>query len=136
MPAWNTTELTVMDLERRYWEAVKHSDSALLEHLTAENFTLVMSEGVLKFDKHALATMLTAPGYRLMSYSLDEQNAQVRQLGEDVAVVSYQVMSDYERDGRYQQATSFNSSTWVKNGGDWKCAVVTESLVPDAVIRE
>jgi hypothetical protein len=128
MIATNTsTESQIVALERKYWDAVKHSDATTLEQLTAHEFTYVRSEGVTKFHGHEFARMIAGPGFTLQSYQLDEQHAVFRELTPDVAVFSYPVTMDYVRNGKTGRASSFTSATWVNDGAGWRCAVIAEA---------
>jgi hypothetical protein len=47
---------------------------------------------------------------------------------DDVAVASYRVRQDMQAKGKPLSQEAFDSSTWVRMDGDWKCVAHTESL--------
>jgi len=47
---------------------------------------------------------------------------------DDVAVASYRVRQDMQAKGKPLSQEAFDSSTWVRMNGDWKCVAHTESL--------
>jgi hypothetical protein len=122
-----SVEQEILELEHRYWEAAKRSDSRELSSLTAASFTFVMKDGIIKSSRDELVGMLTGEDFKLKSYKIDSAGTVFRQLGPEAAVVAYPAHWDYEREGKADSIKTFNSSTWVKEGGSWKCAIVTES---------
>jgi hypothetical protein len=45
---------------------------------------------------------------------------------DDVAIATYRVHQKMEMDGKPMEMDVVDSSTWVRIGGDWKCAAHTE----------
>ena len=118
----------VMEHERQFWEASK-GDAAKLRDLCADEFTFVMGEGVSNFKREEFIGMMTNGDYKLRSFRLDDGGAQFRELGPNAATVAYKADSEFELGGKAQKNTSWYSSTWVRTGDRWKCALVTESAV-------
>ena len=119
-------ESEILEHEKQFWEASK-GDGRKLGELCASDFTFVMAEGITNFKRKEFVDMLTAGDYKLKSFKIDEGKAIFRELSPGAATVAYEAKSEFELGGKAQKADSFYTSTWVKEGDSWKCALVTES---------
>ena len=63
-------------------------------------------------------------------------NAQVRFIGDDVAIVAYKVDERVVVDGKTLPVNANDSSVWVRRNGEWLCALHTESLAGDPFGRD
>jgi hypothetical protein len=80
---------------------------------------------------------LTREGdWELERFTFDESTAQVQFLNEDVALVAYQVREKLTVDGKPVNLEANDSSVWVRKGGEWLCAMHTESLAGDPFGRD
>ena len=66
--------------------------------------------------------------HRVLEYRISEM--EVLSPSDAVAIATYRVHQKMEMDGKPMEVDVVDSSTWVKIGGDWKCAAHTEC--PDA----
>ena len=66
----------IFDLEKQYWEASKTGNPKALGRLTNDNFTFVMGEGIMQFDRPSFVDMMTKEGMKITGYSLDERRRQ------------------------------------------------------------
>jgi hypothetical protein len=57
-------------------------------------------------------------------------------LGNDVAIVAYDVHEDLTVDGKRVSLDAADTSTWVRRSGSWVCALHTESLRGDPYGRD
>jgi hypothetical protein len=60
----------------------------------------------------------------------------VRFLGDDVAIVAYQVREELTVDGKSLTLEAADSSTWVRRDGRWVCALHTEAIAGDPFGRD
>ena len=74
--------------------------------------------------------------WELKQYSFDEKNAQVKFIGDDVAIVAYKVNEKLVVDGKTLPIDANDSSVWVRRDGEWLCALHTESLAGDPYGRD
>jgi hypothetical protein len=79
--------------------------------------------------------MMKTTTYSLKGFEL-KPGAQVRLLRDDVALVAYQVHEDLIVEGKQVSLDAADSSTWVRRGGNWLCAMHTESIVGDPFGRD
>ena len=117
----------VMRLENLYRDAIIGGDMNTVARLSACIVTGGM--GVREVARKDLAKLMRESDFELKSYDVDEGSVHVRPLSDDVVSVAYRVKERQRHGGKDVTVDSYNSSMWVKTGGDWECAVHTESLV-------
>jgi uncharacterized protein (TIGR02246 family) len=130
-----TIEAEVLDLEKRYWQAIKDQDVDAAMRLTDDPCIVTGAQGIGLLDRKTLAQMMKATSYTLNSFVLKD-GAQVRLLGDDVAIVAYQVHEDLTVDGKPVTMDAADSSTWVRRDGRWLCALHTEAIAGDPFGRD
>ena len=134
----NTTmelEKQLMGLEKRYWQAIKDRDVDTAIRLSDDPCIVAGAQGVGSIDRKAMEAMMKKASYTLDSFAF-EDGAKVRLLGDDVAIVAYKVREDLTVEGKPVKLEASESSTWVRRGGDWVCAMHTESLSGDPFGRD
>ncbi|MGH7518378.1 MAG: nuclear transport factor 2 family protein, partial [Gemmatimonadales bacterium] len=97
--ATKTIEAELLDLEKRYWQAIKDQDVDAAMRLTDEPCILTGAQGIGLIDRTTLAAMMKATSYTLNRFVLKD-GAQVRLLRDDVAIVAYQVHEELTVDGK------------------------------------
>jgi uncharacterized protein (TIGR02246 family) len=133
--ATKTIEAELLDLEKRYWQAIKDQDVDAAMRLTDESCILTGAQGIGLIDRNTLAAMMKATSYTLNRFVLKD-GAQVRLLRDDVAIVAYQVHEELTVDGKPVTLDAADSSTWVRRNGRWLCALHTEAILGDPFGRD
>jgi ketosteroid isomerase-like protein len=123
----STSQEEILGYEQQFWDAIKAADAAAIERLTADEFTFVMNQGVSNFGKRDFAAMLTDGSFKMHSYRIDRGGVTFREFAPGVAFLAYKVNEDFELNGKREQIDSYYSSTWLRSGDTWRCAVATES---------
>jgi hypothetical protein len=85
-----TIEAELLDLEKRYWQAIKDKDVDAAMRLADEPCILTGAQGVGSIDRKTMAAMMNAAHYTLHRFEIKD-GAQVRLVRDDVAIVAYQV---------------------------------------------
>ncbi len=129
MSSENIARDDLLALERKFWDAIKAKDSATAVSLSDDPCVVVGPQGVGEIDKRTLAGMLKGAPYDLTEYSLEDVH--VRPVADGVALVAYRVNEKLVVDGKETALQAFDSSVWVRRGGNWVCALHTESLPGD-----
>jgi Domain of unknown function (DUF4440) len=130
-----TIEAELLDLEKRYWQALKDQDVDAAMRLTDEPCIVTGAQGIGMLDRKTLAALVKAPPYTLNRFVLKD-GAQVRLLGNDVAIVAYQVHEELTVEGKPVTLDAADSSTWVRRNGRWLCALHTEAIAGDPFGRD
>ncbi|HEX6275435.1 MAG TPA: nuclear transport factor 2 family protein [Polyangiaceae bacterium] len=128
-------EKQIVELERQYWQALKDNDVRVVERLTADPCIVTGPQGVGELDKKSMLEMMKSATYTLDSFELD-RDMKVRMLGDDVAIVAYKVHERMTVDGKPVELDAADTSTWVRRGGQWVCALHTEALSGDPFGRD
>jgi uncharacterized protein (TIGR02246 family) len=129
-----TNEL--LKVEHRFWDAMQTKDARVAEQMTDDGCIVVGAQGVSAIDARTMGKMTTEGKWQLDEYSFDENNAQVRMLSDDVAIVAYKVKERVVVDGKALPVEANDASVWVRRDGKWLCALHTESLSGDPYGRD
>lgn len=130
-----TLEAELLDMERRYWQAIKDQDVDAAMRLTDEPCVVTGAQGVGMIDRKTLAAMMKSTSYTLNRFELKD-GAHVHLLRDDVAIVAYQVHEELTVDGEPVTLDAAESSVWVRRDGRWLCALHTESIAGDPFGRD
>ena len=122
-----TQRQRIETLERAFWQSMVDGEPAVATGMLTEPALMVSSHGVNKFDHAAYTKMANDDRYRLVDYRLDDIDVVFPR--DDVAVASYRVHQTMEMEGKSVEEDVFDTSTWVKVDGDWRCVAHTESPV-------
>jgi uncharacterized protein (TIGR02246 family) len=126
----------LLEVERRFWNAIQQKDAQGTARMTDDGCIVVGAQGLSAIDQKTMAKMTAEGKWELQQYSFDEQNAQVRFLSDDVAIVAYKVNERVAIDGQTLPIEANDSSVWVRRDGEWRCALHTESLAGDPYGRD
>jgi ketosteroid isomerase-like protein len=126
----------VLEHERRFWNAMRAKDGEAATQMTHENCIIVGAQGVSAITPDTMGRLTREGDWELERFTFDESTAQVQFLNEDVALVAYQVREKLTVDGKPVNLEANDSSVWVRKGGEWLCAMHTESLAGDPFGRD
>ena len=115
----------ILDLEHRYWETMAAGEHGKSAELLADEAVVVGSMGAHAFRKADYEAMSQQSGWAITSYDLSDEK--VTFPTENCAVVTYKVKQEAEHKGKPMSMEAWNSTVWVKDGGDWKCVAHSES---------
>jgi ketosteroid isomerase-like protein len=131
----STIETEILDLERRYWQAMRERDVKTAVALTEFPCLIAGASGVRSVDQASYEKMMTGGSWRVRDFEI-EDGAEVRQLTDDVAVIVYGVRSEMTDEGKPVSLHAFDSSVWVRRGDGWRCAMHSESVAGDGLGRD
>jgi hypothetical protein len=134
MPTTSVTK-ELLNLENQYWQAIKDKDVDAAMRLTDETCIVAGAQGVASIDRESFAGMLDSAQYTLEEFKVGD-DAQVRMLSDDVAIVAYKVHEELTVDGQPVTVDASDASTWVRRDGQWVCALHTEALTGDPFGRD
>jgi hypothetical protein len=132
----NGKEQELLGLERRFWDTMKNKDAQGAARMTDDGCIIVGAQGVSAIDPKTMAKLTAEGDWELEQYAFDEKNAQVKFIGDDVAIVAYKVNERVVVDGKTIPVDANDSSVWVRRNGEWLCALHTESLAGDPFGRD
>ena len=132
MSTMTTNDL--VGLERKYWDAMISKDVDTAVRLSDDPCIITGAQGVSAISNEQYRKLMTDGKWELRSY--DMSDVQARMIGEDTAVIAYKVREQLVVDGKPLTLEANDSSTWVRRGGEWKCALHTEAVAGDPFGRD
>ncbi|HEY4069778.1 MAG TPA: nuclear transport factor 2 family protein [Burkholderiaceae bacterium] len=118
---------TLIGLETKFWQSMVDHDTDVALALLCEPALMVSAHGAMKFDHAAYRKMADEGAQVVKSFELS--GVDVVFPSESTAILSYRVRQGVAPRG--QGPTNFedmqDTSTWVKTGKGWRCAMHTET---------
>jgi hypothetical protein len=136
MATTREAEGELLELERRYWQAIKDHDVDAALRLTDDPCIVTGPQGVAWIDHREFEGVMRSEPWRLRSFEVDEGDVQVRFLRDDVAVVAYKIRERRVLGDEEFDLEAADSSTWVRRADGWRCALHTEALTGDPFGRD
>ncbi len=127
-----TPSKTLIDLENKFWQAIVDQDPDTATELLTEPALMVSSHGAMKFDHAGYRKMAEKGSMVLTSYKLSDINVVFP--NDSTAVLTYHVKQEVSQRGNGKSTVQEmnDTSTWVKDGDDWRCVVHTETPAGEA----
>jgi uncharacterized protein (TIGR02246 family) len=126
----------LLKLERQFWDAMRRKDGETAARLTANESVAVGAQGVSLIPRETMAKLTMEGQWTLEDYEFDEKNMQIRNVTDDVAVVAYNVKERLMVEGKELTLEANDASVWVRQDGEWRCALHTESPAGDPFGRD
>lgn len=118
---------TIIDLEHRFWQSMIDNDTNTALDLLAEPSLMVSTQGAMQFDHAKYREMAEKGSMVVNSYELSDLNVMFP--NDETAVLTYHVKQTVaprgKGDSKIQEMN--DTSTWIRNGGEWKCVMHTET---------
>jgi ketosteroid isomerase-like protein len=133
--ATKALERELLDLENRYWRAMKEKDTDAALKLTDDPCIVTGAQGVARINQQAFERLLTTASWTLHDFEIKD-DAEVRLISDDVAILAYKVREELTVDGKAVTVDAADASTWVRRGDRWVCALHTESIAGDPFGRD
>jgi hypothetical protein len=118
---------TLFALEKKFWQSLVEEDADTAIGLLTEPAFMVSSHGAFKFDHAGYRKMAEQGSMVVRSFELSDMDAAFPT--DDTAILTYtvkQVLSPRGESGEISEEMK-DTSTWVRDGGAWRCAMHTES---------
>jgi hypothetical protein len=133
--ATKTITKELLDLELRFWQAMKEKDADAAVELLDETGIVTGAQGATRLDRRTFVSMLKDQSWTIDDFQIAD-GADVLQLTDDVAVVAYKIREDLTVEGKPVSFEAADASTWVRRDGQWLCALHTESMIGDPFGRD
>jgi uncharacterized protein (TIGR02246 family) len=130
----HAVEQELLELEKQFWQAIKDKNAEATARLSDDPCLITGAQGVGRIDKQAMMGLTKAQSYTLHDFRISDP--QVRLLGDEVAVLAYNVHEELTVEGKPVTIDAADASTWVRRDGRWVCALHTESLKGDPFGRD
>jgi hypothetical protein len=128
-------EKELLDLEKQFWQSIKDGDVDTVMRLTDDSCIVAGPQGFSLISREALGDMMKNANYKLNEFELKD-DAQVRFLNDDAAVLAYKVHTEMTVEGKSVSIDAADASSWIKRNGHWVCALHTEAILGDPFGRD
>ncbi|MDO9437693.1 nuclear transport factor 2 family protein [Hydrogenophaga sp.] len=120
---------TLIGLEKQFWQSMVDEQTDVALKLLTEPSFMVSPHGAMKFDHATYKKMAEQGSMVIKRYELGEMDATF--VRDDTAILSYKVKQVLSPRGNSEETEQdmFDTSTWVKVGDAWRCAMHTETPV-------
>ena len=124
----------IIDLETRFWQSMKDKDVDTAKSLIAQEGLVTGPMGTMTINPEKYAQMTRDGQWTLENFEM--KKVEVVQPTPDSAIIAYEVHQTGDMKGRPMDLRCADSSVWVKEGSDWKCALHTETILEDSNARQ
>jgi ketosteroid isomerase-like protein len=121
---------TIVDLETRFWKALVDKDTARAAALIADECLITGPSGAMRINPDKYRQMMKDGQWTLDTFEFSD--LKVIFPAEDTAVVAYKVHQKGDLKGKPMDMQCADSTAWVKDGREWKCALHTETILEPA----
>ena len=121
---------TIVRLETAFWQSMVEKDADKAKRMIAEECLIAGPMGSMKIDPEKYAEMTKAGQWTLDSFEFSEVS--VIFPNEDTGVIAYKVRQKGTMKGGPMDLKCADSSAWVREGREWKCALHTETILESA----
>lgn len=118
---------TLVELENQFWQSIVDQDTDTAVELLTEPALMVSTHGTMKFDHAGYRHMAEKGSMVLKKFELSDMD--VLFPNESTAVITYHVkqqLAPRGKNGVMDQEMN-DTSTWIKEDGEWKCVMHTET---------
>ena len=120
----------IIALERKFWDSMKDKDADTAAAMIADPSMVVGPMGSMTMNPEIYAKMTNEGQWTLERF--DMTDIDVVFPNENTAVIGYKVRQQGEMKDKPMDMTCADSTVWVRDGSDWKCALHTETILEQA----
>lgn len=124
---------TIKQLETRFWQSMKDKDIDAATALIADEALVTGPAGTMKITPTEYGEMTREGQWTLKTFEFDD--CDVLFPNDDTAVIAYTVHQTGDWRGEKMDLHCADSSTWVKQDGEWKCSLHTETILGHIPMR-
>ncbi len=123
------TSSLLVELETKFWQSMVDHETDVALNLLCEPSLVVSAHGAMKFD-HAGYRKMADQGSMVVK-SFEFSDMAVMFPNDSTAILSYRVKQNVGPRGKgvTTEQEMNDTSTWVKTGHDWRCAMHTETPI-------
>ena len=118
---------TIERLEKQFWQSMVDKDADKAMTMIADDSLVVGREGAMRIGPEEYKRMTEEGQWELDRFELSDVNVVFP--NEDTGIIAYKVHQTGTMRGQEMDLNCADSSTWVRDGNDWKCALHTETIL-------
>ena len=118
---------TIVKLEKAFWRTLVDNDIETAKDLIADECLVTGPSGTMRIDPEKYAKMMRDGQWTLDEFEFSDVDVVFP--NEDTGIIAYKVHQQGTLKGETMDLKCADSSTWVRDGDDWKCALHTETII-------
>ena len=120
----------IVKLEKTFWQAMADKDADKAMSMIADECLITGPTGTMRSDPEDYKRMTEQGEWDLDRFEFSD--VEVIFPVEDTAIIAYKVHQTGTMKGQKMDLNCADSTTWVRDGEDWKCALHTETILENA----
>ena len=123
-----TPSETLIDLEIKFWQSIVDHDTDSAVEMLSEPALMVSAHGAVKFDRQTYRKLADRGPTVLKAFELSKIDVVFP--NDSTAILTYHAKQEIAPRGNDERTVQEmnDTSTWVKDGDDWRCVMHTETL--------
>ena len=122
-----TSTDTIRKLETDFWQSMVDKDADKAATMIAEPSLVTGPSGTMRMDPELYKKMTQEGDWELDRFEFSD--VEVIFPNEETGIIAYKVHQTGTMRGQEMDLNCADSSTWVRDGNDWKCALHTETIL-------
>ena len=118
---------TIERLETEFWQSMVDKDADKAVTMIADECLITGPQGTMRSDPADYKRMTEQGEWELDQFEFSD--VQVIFPQDDTAIIAYNVHQTGSMKGQEMDLNCADSSTWVRDGDEWKCALHTETII-------
>ena len=118
---------TIVKLEKTFWQSMVDKDANKAMRMIADECLITGPMGTMRSDPEDYRRMTEQGDWKLDEFQFSD--VQVIFPADDTAIIAYKVHQTGTMKGEEMDLNCADSTTWVRDGDAWKCALHTETIV-------
>ena len=118
---------TIVKLEKAFWQSMVDKDAAKAMTMIADECLITGPTGTMRSDPEDYKRMTEDGNWDLDRFEFSDIEVIFPQ--EETAIIAYKVHQTGTMKGQRMDLNCADSTTWVRDGREWKCALHTETIV-------
>ena len=124
---------TIERLEKDFWQSMVDKDADRAVTMIADECLITGPQGTMRSDPADYKRMTEQGEWELDQFEFSD--VQVIFPQEDTAIIAYNVHQTGSMKGQEMDLNCADSSTWVRDGDEWKCALHTETIIGEMPLK-
>ena len=118
---------TIVKLEKTFWQSMVDKDANKAMKMIADECLITGPTGTMRSDPEDYKRMTEDGNWDLDRFEFSDIKVIFPQ--EETAIIAYKVHQTGTMKGQRMDLNCADSTTWVRDGEAWKCALHTETIV-------
>jgi hypothetical protein len=123
----NDSTDTIVKLEKTFWQSMVDNEPDKAMSMIADESLVVGPAGAMRLDPQQYKKLAEQGEWELDEFEFSDVNVVFPK--DDTAVIAYKVHQTGSMKGEKMDLNCVDSSTWIRDGDAWKCALHTETIL-------